>query len=202
MKAIKFLACAAIFCGASSLNAQVFTIRGDVDGVQRTQGLFVLDGTNIPLVSSTQNLQFLHDQTRQSDFAYEMTVENIGTPGAPVFDLQAATLVPELMDMGNLRFGRSESWEVFAAPGSEVFVFLNLRSQTSFAPVTIDQSWFLGSNALPIRTGFANGLGSLRFNFTMPTRPALLGVEFSSQAAIVNGGVLSLTELDTKEVRN
>ncbi|MEM7203302.1 MAG: hypothetical protein AAF628_23770 [Planctomycetota bacterium] len=70
----------------------------------------------MPLVSSVVNLQALHDASRQQDIEYEMSVQNIGTPGAPILDVLSAVEIPETLDMGNLRFGRSETWEVFGRP--------------------------------------------------------------------------------------
>ena len=48
-----------------------------------------------------------------------------------------------------------------------------------------------------------NALGRFRFNFTMPTIPQLVGVEFTSQAVVVEPtGLLLVTNPDCKDVRN
>ena len=56
--------------------------------------------------SSSPNLQKLHDISRQQNIEFEMMVNNIGTLTQPVLDVLSARQIPEMFDMGNLRFGR------------------------------------------------------------------------------------------------
>ena len=191
---------AAILIATTAATAQTQLVRGEVDSVSGTNR-FVLDCTRIPLVSATVDLRALHDATRQQDLFVEMQVRNAGSPSQPVLDVVSATIRPETFDMGNLRFGRSESWEVFGVPGSPAWVFVNHRSQTGYLPLGAAGTWLLG-NALPIRNGTISGVGRFRFEFTMPTLPALVGQEFSAQAIVQENGVFRITEPDCKEVRN
>jgi hypothetical protein len=181
--------------------AQTQLVVGDVDAIQGTN-LFRLDCTNIRLVSTTVNLQQLHDLSRQQDIEFEMQVRDVSAGGTTTLDVVSARAIPEQFDMGNLRFGRSETWEVFAAPGSPVWMFVNATSQTSYTPLGSFGTWLLGGNALPMANGVASAIGRFQINFTMPTIPALVGASFTSQAVVQQGGVFSITNPDCKVVRN
>ena len=64
---------------ASTSFAQLHLVRGDVDSVQNSN-TFVLECTNVQLVSSTVNLRAMHDQSRQNDIYWEMRqdFDNVG----------------------------------------------------------------------------------------------------------------------------
>lgn len=182
--------------------AQPQLVRGDVDSIQGTNQ-FQLDCTQIRLVSTAVNLQQLHNISQQNDIEFEMMVNNIGTPTQPVLDVLSATQIPEIFDMGNLRFGRSESWEVFGVPGSRTAVYIGLRAGTLYHPGGALGTWLLGAEAGQIALGTINAVGRFRFQFTMPTIPQLVGVEFTSQALVIEpAGRLLITNPDCKEVRN
>ncbi len=181
------------------LCAQNQLVRGDVDSVQNTNR-FVLKCTNVPLVSTTVNLQQLHDATRQQNLTVEMTVRDIGTT-TPVLDVLAAQIVPERMDMGNLRFGRTETWEVFAAPGSHAWIFVDVMASTGFLGFGDAGAWVLGRNAALLANGPVGALGRFQLRFQMPDIPALVGQTFVSQAIVQENGTLLLTEADCKAVR-
>ena len=186
---------------AAPITAQTQLVRGDVDGIQHTAGQFVLKCSNIRLVSTTVNLQALHDLSRQNDIEFEMQVRDVSVGGQTILDVVSATQIPEQFDMGNLRFNRSETWEVFAAPNSPAFVSVNVTSETSYLPVGPLGTWILGLVPVAFQ-GTTNALGRFQFRYTMPTIPALVGVSISAQAVVVEGGVISITNPDCKEVRN
>ena len=182
------------------VTAQTQLLRGDVDSISGTNR-YQVDCTNLEIVSSTVDLRALHDASRRQDIDYEMRVRPTTVGGRAVLEVVAATPIPEQMDMGNLRFGRNETWEVFGPAGSEVWIFVNVPSASSYLPLGAAGSWLLGT-ALPFRTGQIDGFGRLRFGFTMPTIPALVGRTISSQAVLRSNGVFSITAPDCKEVRN
>jgi hypothetical protein len=190
------LLCAALW---APLCAQTQIVRGDVDSVQNTNR-FVLKCTNLPLVSTTVNLQQLHNATQQQNLTVEMTVRNIGTT-SPILDVVTAQIVPERMKMGNLRFGRTETWEVFAAPGSHAWIFVNAQTGTGFIPFGAAGAWVLGPTAPPFASGPVDALGRFQIRFQMPNIPALVGQTLVSQAIVQKGGALLLTEPDCKDVR-
>ena len=189
------------FLAATTATAQqTQLLRGEVDSVSGTNN-FVVECTNIRLVSSTLNLQQMHNQTRQQDLYFDMQVRDVSTGGQRILDVVSAVLQTETFDMGNLRFGRSESWEVFAPSGAMVWVFINHISGTSYLPLGTAGTALIGPNALLMRQGTA-AAGRLRFNFQMPTIPQLVGQVFTSQALISDNGALRVTEPDCKAVRN
>ncbi|MCA8941231.1 MAG: hypothetical protein KDB80_01615 [Planctomycetes bacterium] len=180
--------------------AQTQLVRGDVNGIQGTN-LFQLDCTNIQLTSSTLNLQALHDATRQTNNDYDLQVVQVGS-NPVVLDVVSATLVPELFQMGNLRFGRSETWEVFGPAGSPTAVFIALRSTTGYAPIGAQGTWLLGPSYGRLMFGVIGPLGRFEFQFQMPALPALVGTEITSQAIIAPPGQPAyVTNPDCKEVR-
>lgn len=187
---------------AVSTLAQTYAITGDIDAIQGTN-LFELDCTRIRLVSNTVNLQQLHDASRQQDIEYAMQVVDVSAGGLTILNVLSATAVPEQFNMGNLRFGRSETWDLFGTAGSLYQVFLNTRNATTFLPLTgFGNSWFMGPGAVPAFRGTMNA-GFIQFPFQMPTIPSLVGVEFSAQTVLVSpSNVVSLTNPDCRVVRN
>ncbi len=184
---------------AATATAQTQLVRGDVDGIQGTQR-FQLECTQIPLISTAGvNLQALHDMSRGQDIEFEFQV--IVQPG-PTLDVQSYRVIPEIFDMGNLRFGRSESWEVNGTPGSATAVYMTTRSLTGFLPAANAGSWLLGNVVLLMNQGVIGPTGQFRFNFRMPTIPSLVGVEFTAQALVAETGGLLITNPDCKEVRD
>lgn len=189
-----------LLLGTTAL-AQSQLVRGDVDSISGTNR-FQLECTQIPLVSTAVNLQQLNNLSSGQDIEFEMRVNNIGTPSQPVLDVLSAVQIPEIFDMGNLRFGRSESWEVLGAPGSLTAVYLGLRATTFYQPFGPFGTWVMGPEALPLRTGVIGGGGRFQFQFTMPTFPQLVGVEFTAQALVAEPTRLLITNPDCKEVRD
>jgi len=187
---------------ATTAFAQPQLVRGDVDGIQGTNR-FQLECTQIPLVSNAVNLQALHNLSSGQDIEFEMMVNNIGTLQSPVLDVLSAQQIPEIFDMGNLRFGRSETWEVFGVPNSRTAVYLGLRAGTQYHPFGPFGTWVMGPESVLLQLGTISGLGRFQFRFTMPTIPQLVGVEFTSQALVVEpSGSLLITNPDCKEVRD
>ena len=178
--------------------AQTQTVRGEVEDVQGTANQFFLKCTNIPVISSTVNLQALQAQNVQAI----LDVINVGTPGNPILDLQSYTVTTKVMDMGNLRIGRSERWQVNAPAGSLAFVFVDFTGNTGYTPFGQIGTWLLGPGASTIRSGVTNGVGQFEFSFTMPNVQGLVGTSFTSQALVGTNGTFSLTNPDCKEVRN
>lgn len=183
---------------AAVLPAQTQTVRGEVEDVRNTQNQFYLKCTNIPLVSSTVDLRALEQANQQ----LILQVINAGTPAAPVLDVQSTVVTPRIMDMGNLRFGRSERWEVNADPGTFAMVFIGLTQNTRYVPLGGLGTLLLGNDAAALNSGFVNGQGQFQFNFTMPTLPQLLGTSVTSQALASVGGSYLISNPDCKEIEN
>ncbi len=187
---------------ATVASAQTQLVRGEVDGIQGTANLFQLDATHIRLVSSTLNLQTLHDATHQNDMQLEMQVVQIGS-NPTTLDVVSANVVPEMFSMGNLRFGDSNTWELFGPSGAQYAVFVNFRANTSYAPIGAAGTWVLGASIGVLQSGTIGPFGQVQFQFTMPDSPSLLGVEVSSQAVMVEGGSnLIITNPDSKTVED
>lgn len=196
---ISLIAAAAL---APALSAQTQLVRGDIDSIQGTN-LFRLDCTqDVRLVSSTVDLLALHNASHQQNFEYEMQVVDVSTPSQTILDVISATQIPEQFEMGNLRFGQSNTWEVFAAPGSPAWVFVAARTDTGYLPLGAPGTWILGGSAIVFNQGFTNGVGRFQFNYTMPTLPALVGLEVSGQAIVFESGAFRLTNPDCKDIRN
>lgn len=185
---------------ASSAFAQSFSIRGDVDAIQGTN-LFELDCTRIRLVSNAVNLQALHDASRQQNIEYDMVVTDVSAGGLTILNVLSATAVPEQFNMGNLRFGRSETWDLTAATGTRFGMFINLRNATSLSLLGLNNAWFLGANAVLLLSGTMPA-PFIQVPFTMPNIPQMVGVEISAQTVLLDAAnTLSLTHLDCKDVR-
>jgi len=187
---------------ASAFAQTTYRIVGDIDSIQGTN-LFELDCTRIRLVSNTVNLQQLHDASRQQDIEYDMQVTDVSSGGLTILNVLSAVAVPEQFNMGNLRFGRSETWDLFGSAGSAYQTWVTTRNATSWLPLTgFGNSWFMGPAGVPAFQGVMNQ-AFIQFSFQMPTIPALVGVEFSAQTILVSpSNVVSLTNPDCREVRN
>jgi len=187
---------------AISAFAQSFTIRGDVDVIQNTN-LFELDCTRIRLVSTAVDLQALHNASRQQNIEYDMQVVDVSSGGLTILNVLSAVAVPEQFDMGNLRFGRSETWDLAGTAGSRYAIFVNDRNATSLLALpAFSNSWFMGPNAVQIFSGTMNA-AFIQIPFQMPTIPALVGAQFSAQTLLLSpSNALSITHADCKIVRN
>src|SRR5690606_11504973 len=148
-------------------------------------------------------LRQLHAQSRQQDIEYRMEVVDVSAGSLTILEVLSATPVPEQFEMGNLRFNRSETWELRGTSGSAYQVWVNTRNATSFLPLTgFGNSWFMGPAAVPAFQGIMNA-SFLQFRFQMPTIPALVGVEFTAQTLLVSpSNVLTITNPDCRAVRN
>ena len=187
---------------AASAMAQTHRIVGDVDAIQGTN-LFELDCTRIRLVSTTVNLQQLHDASRQQDIEYDMQVTDVSAGGLTILNVLSAVAIPEQFNMGNLRFGRSETWDLAGTAGSRYAIFVNDRNATSLLALpAFSNSWFMGPNAVQIFSGTMNA-AFIQIPFQMPTIPALVGAQFSAQTLLLSpSNALSITHADCKIVRN
>lgn len=187
---------------ATSAFAQTQRIVGDIDSIQGTN-LFELDCTRIRLVSTTVNLQQLHDASRQQDIEYDMQVTDVTSGGVTTLNVLSAVAVPEQFQMGNLRFGRSETWDLFGSAGSAYQVWLTTRNATTFLPLSgFGNAWFMGPGAVAAFQGVM-AQSFIQFRFQMPTIPALVGVEFSAQTVLASpSNTISLTNPHCRVVRN
>lgn len=187
---------------ASLLPAQTHLVRGDVDIMQGTNA-FRLECTNIRLVSQTVNLKALHDASRQKDIEYEMQVRDVSQGGLTILDVVSAKTIPEMFDMGNIRLGRSDTWEVFGTPGSAAGMFITARSQTSFVPVGASGAWLVGANAILFARGTVNAIGRFQVRYQPPNDPSLVGLEVVGQGVLIGtNNTLTLANLDCKTVRS
>lgn len=185
---------------ATTAVAQTQLVRGDIESISGTNQ-FRLDCTDIQLVSRTVNLQQLHNASQQQKIDYEMQVNLVGS-NPTVLDVVSAVPIAEILDMGNLRIGRSDSWEVRGTPGSAAAVFLTARSLTSYLPFGTAGTWLLGSTNVLVNQGKISGQGQLRFDLTPPNLPALVGAEFTSQALVAEPSGLLITNPGCKVLQN
>ena len=88
---------------AASAMAQTYRIVGDVDAIQGTN-LFELDCTHIRLVSTTVNLQQLHDASRQQNIEYDMQVTDVSAGGLTILNVLSAVAVYEVLGPIATRF--------------------------------------------------------------------------------------------------
>jgi hypothetical protein len=192
----KHLLIAAVITLGAFVPAQTQLLRGKVEDVSNTTNQFFLDGTRIDLVSSTLNLNALVGQQ------LTMQVIDVSQGGRAILDVRSATPTTKMLDMGNLRFGRAESWQVNGVPGSRTGVFLTLTNMTSYVPFGASGTWVLGGIAPLLASGTINAAGQYEFKLTTPNIPSLVGVEFTSQAAVIDPqNNFILTNPDSKEVR-
>jgi hypothetical protein len=179
---------------ASLMPAQTQTLRGSVEDVRNTQNQFYLECTNIPVVSSTMNLNLLVNQ----DSILE--VVNIGTPGAPVLDVRAATPTAKVFGMGNLRLNRSDRWQVNAAPGSFTIVYFGETAGTGWMPFGAAGVWLLGNNHIALTSGFTSNFGQFEFSLFVPNVPHLLGTSYTGQALVFSPTSAFISNPDCKVV--
>ncbi|MCA8951860.1 MAG: hypothetical protein KDE27_20285 [Planctomycetes bacterium] len=182
---------------AVALPAQTQTLRGGVEDVQGTQNQFFLDCTNLPMFSNTINLN------QWTNTEAIMQVVNVGTAQNPMLRVDQIAAANKIMDMGNLRFGQSNTWEVNAPAGSFCMVFIDFLWNTGYTPYGSVGTYLLGPTPVSFRSGFASGQNQFRFNFTMPTLPQHLGVTVSSQALVIDpSGTAEFSNADCKDVQN
>lgn len=199
MKLLHSIVTCALLVGAS--HAQTQLVRGDIDSIQGTPR-FQLDCTFIELVSSTVNLQALENASSQSNIEYDMQVTVVGT-NPVVLNVVSATPVLEMMQMGKLRLGETDSWEVNGTPGANAWVFIGDRQTTGYFPAGALGTWVLGGPIALLAQGSIAFNGQFRFNFSMPNVPAFVGVEITSQAIVQQpAGNLLITNSDCKEIEN
>lgn len=199
MKLFHFFAASSLLIAAG--HAQTQLVRGDVDSVQGTNR-FVLACTTIQLVSRTVNLQQLHDQSRQQDIEYEMQVRDVSAGGKTILDVVSAKAIPELFDMGNLRLGRADRWQVMGAPGSATAVYITATGLTGYTPVGAAGTWLLGNTFFFLHAGAIGNTGLFQFSWQPPDIQGLVGQSFAAQAIVLdrNGGLL-IANAQCKEVR-
>ena len=174
--------------------AQTQLVRGKVEDVSGTNR-FVLDCTSIPLVSTALNLSSLVGQQ------WNLQVVNTGTATSPVLDVRSATAATKIFDMGNLKIGSPERWQVNAQPGAMAAMFVNATAATSYLPFGAAGTWLLGPQAPLLAQGTVSGQGQLEVRFTMPNLPQLIGTSFSGQAIVLQSNQLILTNADCRDVR-
>jgi hypothetical protein len=194
------IACSAIlFSGIAGAQTQL--LRGDIGDIRGTNR-FLLDGTTIELVSSTVNLQVLHDQSRQQNIDYEMRVTLVSAPPV-VLNVVSAVSIPEMMDMGNMRLGESSRWQVNGTPGSTAWVFIGATAFTAYTPVGPLGTFLLGGPVALLAQGTINGQGQFEFNFTTPNDPSFVGVEITSQAVVqLPAGNFLVTNPDSRVIES
>ena len=186
---------------AATLSAQTQTVRGQVENVKNTQNQFFLDCTTIPLVSSKLNLNLLAGHQNKQE--YVLQVINKGTAANPVLDVQSATPTTKVFDMGNLRIGRSDRWQVRWKPGSDTVIAVTLTSWTGYAPMGPLGTFLLGPNFIIFNSGRVNQLGVFEFSYRPPNIPTLVGTSFTGQALVREpNGFQFLSNPDCKEVRS
>ena len=182
------------FVLATSLAAQTVTLRGKVEDVSGTQNQFILDGTNLPLVSTALDLNTLIGQQAI------MQVVDIGTPGVPVIRVDSSVPTTKVMDMGNLRLGQTSTFEVDAPAGSAAFMFLDFTSNTGFLPAGALGTWLLGLSPYLLAGGITNGQNQFQTQFFTPPDPQLLGLKISGQAFVGDHGFWFFSNVDGKTV--
>jgi hypothetical protein len=204
MKALRFLVpvpAASLLLAAALLPAQTQLVRGDIDSISQSNR-FRLDCTNIQLVTSTVNLQQLHDASKQQDIEYELQVRDVSQPGQAILDVLSARPIAEMFDMGNIRFGRADTWEVFGPAGSTAAIFVTTPSFTSYGPFGAAGTWLLGANAVLFAHGPVASNGRYQLRYQPPTIPSLIGLTVVGQALLIQNGVLTLTNPDCRDVRS
>lgn len=179
---------------ATHLAAQTVTLRGKVEDVSGTSNQFFLDGTNLPVVSTTLNLNTVVGQQAI------MQVVDIGTPGAPVIRVDSSAPAPTVMDMGNLRLGQSSTFEVNAPAGSAAFMFMDFQVNTGFLPAGVLGTWLLGLSPHLLAGGITNGQNQFEAQFFTPPNPQLLGLRITSQAFVGDHGTWFFSNPDNKTV--
>lgn len=176
--------------------AQTYTLNGKVEDVPGTVNQFFLDGTRIPVVSTVLNLNAWVGTQASLD------VVNIGTASAPILRVDAAAPTAKVMDMGNLRLGQTQTWEVFAPAGTGAFIFMDWTDNTGFRPIPgFSGVYLLGLSPHFLTGGITNAAGVFQTTFTTPNNPTLVGLEVTSQALYVPGGVWTFSNVDAKTIQ-
>jgi hypothetical protein len=192
---MRFLPFLPVVCTlAASGLAQTVTLRGKIEDVSGPGNQFVIDGTNLPAVSTALNLNTWVGQQAI------LQVVNVGTATAPVIRVDAAVPTVKVMDMGNLRLGQSSTFEVDAPAGSAAFMFLDWQSNTGFTPAGGLGCWLLGPAPFLLAGGITNGQNQFEVQFATPNNPQLLGLRVSSQAFVGDHGTWFFSNPDNKTV--
>jgi hypothetical protein len=193
------LAALTLLLAGAEVAAQTQIVRGDIDGIQGTNR-FQLDCTSIELISTSVNLQALHDLSRQQNIEFEMQV-SVASVSPTVLNVLSAVQIPETMDMGKMRLGETDNWEVRGQPGTAAFVFIGDRRTTAYIPAGPLGTFVLGGPIALLASGTINGVGQFQFNFTMPNNPLFVGVEITSQAILaLPSGMLTITHPACKTI--
>jgi hypothetical protein len=171
----------------STALAQTQLVRGKVEDIAGTNR-FVLDCTMLELTSTTLNLNALVGQQ------FDLQVTKL--PAS--LNVVSATPVAKIFDMGNLRIGRADRWQITGLPGEQAFAFLTSTDLTSYMPAGIYGTWLLGSTFAPIASGTIGQLGRFEFSFQPPNVPFLIGVSFTAQGGIVGATRALFTNPDCK----
>jgi hypothetical protein len=194
MRSIRILSVCLL--ASSFLCAQQGVVRGQIENIPGSNTKFLLDGTNVPLVSSVIRLDSVGRGT------FEMKVTNIGSAMAPVLHVDGLASTSTLMDMGNLQLGQASTWEVAAAPGSYAVIAIDFRANTMFTPFDSLGTFLLGPNAVILASGFANVASGLEVRIQTPQDPTLLNMEITAQALVgTPSGRWSFTDPDSKVVQ-
>ena len=192
---MRFLTISAACLFAAAATAQTYTIQGKVEDVQGTQNQFFLDGTLIPVFSTALNLNLWQGQQALLD------VVDVGTAGAPLLRIDAATPTTKVMDMGNLRLNRTSTFEVSAPAGTAAFLFLDFTNNTGFTPIPgAGGVWLLGLSPHLLAGGFTNAVGVFETTFATPNVPALVGLGVSGQTLTSTGGAWGFSNVDSREI--
>jgi hypothetical protein len=191
MRSLLFLSTAFL---SALVPAQTQILRGSIEDVQQTQNQFFLDCTNIPVRSSTLNLNnFI-------SFEAILQVTNVGTAQNPLLEVHSVTPTTKTFDMGNLRLGRSARWEINAPAGSFGMMFVDFTFNTGYLPFGSAGVWLLGGSAASLASGITNGQNQFEINFTMPNIPSLVGTSFTGQGLIGDHGTWFFANPDCKVV--
>ena len=185
---------AAALLAASTAAQATQTLRGKVEDVQGTANQFFLDCTSIPLTSAALNLNLHIGQQ------FVMEVINTGTSQNPSLEVVTVTATAKSFDMGNLRLGKSATWEAFSNPGEFAMMFAGQTANTGYMPFGSAGVWLIGSDTMTIHSGFTNQLGALQVSVTMPNVPSLIGTSYTAQALISNSGTWFFSNPDCKTV--
>lgn len=170
MKLTSLLFCAALVT-AANVSAQGQIVRGKIEDVPSTQ-TFVLACTNLRLTSTALNLNALVGQP------LEMTVTQLANGALSVL---TASPIAKVFDMGNLRLGRADRWQITGTAGEAVGMFLTSIDLTGYTPVGAAGTWVLGSTWLTIAVGQINPLGVFETSFQPPNVPQLVGTTWTAQ---------------------
>jgi len=181
---------------ATSLSSQTQLLRGKIEDVKNTQNRFVLDCTSIPLTSTALNLNTLVGNQ------YIMQVVNTGSASSPSLEVKSVTATTKVFDMGNIRLGRADRWQVRWKPQSTTAVGVTATVATSYAPLGSLGTFLLGQQFVLMARGQVNQLGVFEFSYQPPNITSLVGLSVTGQALVQEpNGFLLLSNPDCKEVR-